>query len=155
MNDDDIWYFAYGSNMDRARKERRTARIREARVAYLLDYCFAFNKRGSGDAIYANIVPRKNGRVWGVIYLCGPQTVRLLDGYEGVAGGHYVHEDVTVTTIDGEEVKALTYVAGADHVCEKGYPSPEYLNHIVSGAQQHGLPRRYIRKIESLGRKPR
>ena len=46
---DDVWYFAYGSNLDPTRKERRTGQIREElddkpKRVRLQNYCFAFNK---------------------------------------------------------------------------------------------------------------
>ena len=60
--DDPVWYFAYGSNLDRDQKEARTGAIREARVARLRGYRLAFNKRASkAGRLYANIVPDPDG----------------------------------------------------------------------------------------------
>jgi hypothetical protein len=48
---DDVWYFAYGSNLWIEQKELRTSAIRTGgdrpRIARLTDFRFAFNKQGS------------------------------------------------------------------------------------------------------------
>jgi gamma-glutamylcyclotransferase (GGCT)/AIG2-like uncharacterized protein YtfP len=146
----DQWYFAYGSNLAVDQKEKRTGSIREALPCRLTGYRLAFNKRGSGGQIYANIVPAAAAEVWGVAYLCNPQAIREMDEYEGVAGGHYEHLPVTVVLKSGEEVDAITYVAGDDFVCEAGNPSHDYLSKILRGARHHALPEAYIAQIEAV-----
>jgi AIG2-like family len=73
-----------------------------------------------------------------------------MDGYEGVASGHYERIQVVVEKDTGETAQAITYIAGEDFVCEPGKPSDEYLGKIVSGARHHALPEEYIRMIEDL-----
>lgn len=51
----DQWYFAYGSNLFVDQKEERTGRSRQAIRSRLSSYRFAFNKRGGGGQVYANI----------------------------------------------------------------------------------------------------
>ena len=60
MQPGDVWYFAYGSNMSRDRKEKRTGLIRSARKARLPGYRLAFNKDNHSGGAYANIVPAVN-----------------------------------------------------------------------------------------------
>ena len=60
----DQWYFAYGSNLFINQKERRTGRIRQAVRCRLPGFRFAFNKRGNGGQVYANIVPDDAAEVW-------------------------------------------------------------------------------------------
>jgi gamma-glutamylcyclotransferase (GGCT)/AIG2-like uncharacterized protein YtfP len=149
MNDDQ-WYFAYGSNMFIDQKEGRTGRIRQAIRCRLMGFRFAFNKRGSGRQVYANIAPDDAAEVWGVIYLCNLKAIQEMDRYEGVAGGNYERILVTVEKESGEKVEAITYVAGGAFVCNPGNPSVEYLERIVSGARHHSLPDQYVRMIKSL-----
>jgi len=67
--DDDVWYFAYGSNLDPYQKENRTGPIREAKRARLPNYRFAFNKIKNIEEKtgYANVMP-DDGQKFGVLY---------------------------------------------------------------------------------------
>jgi len=150
----DQWYFAYGSNLFIDQKEERTGRIRQAMRCRLQGFRFAFNKRGNGGQIYANIVPDDAAEVWGVNYLCDPLAIQEMDGWEGVSSGHYERIPVTVEKESGEKVEAITYVAGEDFVCDPGNPSVEYLGKIISGARHHSLPEEYVGEIESLAAVP-
>jgi len=78
--------------------------------------------------------------------------MRELDRYEGVSGGHYKRLDVEVITSTGERIKALTYVAGEDHIVYDARPTREYLDLILDGARHHNLPEYYIRTIEAEAR---
>ena len=115
MNDD-VWYFAYGSNLWTDQKERRTSAIRtgddQPRIARLLDYRFAFNKRGSKGQVYANIMPCPGGVVIGVVYRCRPSTVDTMSEWEG----GYERRSVLVNFVYchpvGHAIEALHYCHG-------------------------------------------
>jgi len=148
----DRWYFAYGSNLLIDRKVERTGTIRESIRCQLPAHRLAFNKCAAPKpGAYANVVPDESATVWGVAFLCDEVAVATLDSYEGVLGGHYRHEDVEVVTEAGEALRALTYVAGDDYVCEECRPPQDYLRMVLVGARQHGLPGSYIEMIEALG----
>lgn len=148
----DQWYFAYGSNLYTDRKEERTGRIREAKPAHLDGYRFAFNKRGSDNTGKANIVPDSAGGVWGIIYRCSPSALDKMDRYEGVCTGDYQRRSVRVRLDCGDEVEAITYVAGDRFVDDSLEPSDEYGEMILRGARDHGLPDTYIKTIERMVR---
>ncbi|GIW32793.1 gamma-glutamylcyclotransferase family protein [Meiothermus sp.] len=150
MNDQ--WYFAYGSNLSRRQMEQRTGPIREARQARLDGYRLAFNKRGSDGTGKANIVPDGGATVWGIVYLCRPDALREMDEHEGVAGGHYARYGIRIRLDDGDELDAVTYVAGKAFIDDSLTPSARYLATILDGARQHLLPDDYIRSIEALAR---
>ncbi len=151
IDNSEILYFAYGSNLDPERMKQRIGRIPTSQRARLPNYRLAFNKRASGDAgVYANIVQETDREDWGVIYRCTHEEMDVLDKCEGVASGHYRRHYVSVELEDGEIVNAITYVAGDAYICKEGSPSQEYLRHIVTGAQQHGLLEEYIKSIEDL-----
>lgn len=147
----DVFYFAYGSNLNAQQKEKRTGRIREARRARLPGYRLAFNKRAAGGGVNANIVPQVGDEVWGVLYRCTPAALSEMDHYEGVAEGHYDRALVTVLLEDGQQVEAITYVAGQGFICSEGLPRKDYLERIVRGARDYGLPEDYVRRIARLG----
>jgi gamma-glutamylcyclotransferase len=149
--EEDIWYFAYGSNLSRDRKQNRTGAIREARAAQLVGYRLCFNKRVNGGGVYANIVPDAGSEVWGVVYRCNSGAISRLDGCEGVADGHYHRVPVIITTADGQPLAAEVYIATPEWTTTPGKPSAEYLDHILQGAQEHGLPAEYIQEIRRLG----
>jgi gamma-glutamylcyclotransferase len=144
----DSWYFAYGSNLDPKRKENRTGPIREARVAVLDGYDIVFNKRGKDGSGKANIVPRKAETVWGIAFRCSPGALSDLDKCEGIDGGDYQRAIVRVRCESGEEVDAVTYIAGASFVGTSLIPSDDYVQMILRGARHYRLPENHIRKIE-------
>lgn len=150
MLDDDIFYFAYGSNLDRPRKEARTGRIREAKKARLLDYRLAFNKKATHGGVFANIVPHVGSVVWGVVYRCRPDSLDELDKYEGVSSGDYERIPVVVELADSTTVQAITYTACEKSICAEGIPSKSYLRLIMNGARGHCLPNEYIEQILKL-----
>jgi len=150
MNDQ--WYFAYGSNLARDQKVNRTGPVREERRARLDGYRLAFNKRGTDGTGKANIVPDEGGTVWGVVYRCSPSALNDMDGHEGVSGGHYVRKTVRVRADGGEELDAVTYVAGSAYIHDSLTPSSEYLKTILRGAREHDLPDEYVRDLEAFGR---
>lgn len=147
---DDKWYFAYGSNLLVDQKEKRTGRIRKAIKCNLPGYKFVFNKQGSCRQVYANILHDDNEKVWGVIYLCSPETIKEMDKCEGVTGGHYHHINVEVIKDDGEKVSAMAYEAGSEYIVSDGKPNKEYLKKIIKGAKNNGLPENYIQYIENI-----
>lgn len=142
-------YFAYGSNLDPNRMKERIGRIPQSQLATLTGYQLAFNKRASSGGVYANIIEKPDQEVWGVVYWCTKEEMEELDKYEGVTGGHYHRTDVHPRLEDGELVDAITYVAGNDFICHEGSPSKAYLQCIISGARQHGLPEKYVVSIEA------
>lgn len=146
---EDVWYFAYGSNLSLSQKKKRTGVIRKARVARLPDYRLAFNKRGRDpNETYANLVSEKGAVTWGVIYRCSSAAIRDLDWWEG-EGRHYERRTVQVRDKVGAVVEAVTYFACPECVCGERPPSRTYLNRIIQGAKEHGLPPGYIQEIRA------
>jgi len=134
-----IWYFAYGSNMDRARLEERLVPERVvmgARVGGRLDgWRLSFNKvrRDTSTSGAANIVPAAGGVVHGTLNEMPEEGLAVLDRFEGVATRQYRRETVPVVRADtGALVEATTYVAlnmGSDALL----PLRGYLTHLLAG----------------------
>jgi len=134
-----IWYFAYGSNMNRARLEERLAAERVgmgARVGGRLDgWRLGFNKvrRGTPASGAANIVRAAGGVVHGTLNEMPEEGLAVLDRFEGVTTRQYRREIVPVVRADtGAPVNATTYVAlnvGSDTLL----PLREYLAHLLAG----------------------
>jgi hypothetical protein len=72
----------------------------------------------------------------------------VLDGYEGVGHGYHV-EYLTVYRTDGSD----TYVADPGAKDGSLRPYHWYKQHVLSGAEEHGLPadyvNRFIRTVQS------
>ena len=112
-----------------------------------------FDKRGSNGQRFANIVPDRSADVWGVAYLCSPVAMEEMDRFEGVGAGHYIRTAVRLLTETGEPRDAVTYVAGAEYLCEETSPMQPYLQKILKGALYHGLPEEHIRFIEAVAQR--
>ncbi len=147
---DDSWYFAYGSNMNPARKRERTGSVRQPRRVRLVGYRFAFNKLGRDDTGKANIIPDEGGLVWGVAYRCSAEAMVALDRCEGVHVGQYERRFVEVLPDEGAQLAAIAYVALPERVQSGLRPTETYVQHILRGAQQHGLPDEYVEALRNL-----
>jgi hypothetical protein len=77
MTHQDVFYFAYGSNLDPDRMKRRTGSAWPATPARLTGYQLTVNKWASHGGVYANIVRQPGSVVWGVAYRCTGQTLDL------------------------------------------------------------------------------
>jgi gamma-glutamylcyclotransferase len=148
---DEVWYFAYGSNMhDSAFRERRGMRPLDWRAGRIRGYRLRFNLDGRpvGKAAPANICADPNGEVWGVLYKLTRRDLVRLDSTEGVPGRYYRHLWADAEDKEGCLLKIVTYIAeGKD---KDGDPSLRYLTLLRDGARAHGLPEQWIRFLESV-----
>ncbi len=149
MPQNESWYFAYGSNLSKQQMLRRTGSIPPSRPAVLSNYQLAFRKVLVGEDVYATIIPAPRKVVQGVAYLCSPHAMAQLDVFEGVAENCYRRELVQVTALSGEILNGIVYV-GEKFSSETAVPSANYLNAILTGAQEHQLPTDYIHQIMTL-----
>src|SRR5258706_8773585 len=89
---DHAWYFAYGSNMQRATLcGRRGITFRRAIAARVPGWRLVFDKPPLlpiGEA-YANIIPADGGEVLGVAYELPAAALQTIDLTEGVLIGNY------------------------------------------------------------------
>jgi gamma-glutamylcyclotransferase len=140
-----VWYFAYGSNMNRAQMRSRAGEIFEELPARLENYELLFNKKARGGSATANVHPAPGKTVHGVLYKIPEPALRILDRYEGVPQ-HYRRIEVSVTTGNGSRTPAQAFIA--TKVMKGLHPAPHYLQGILEGATEHGLPAEYIAEIK-------
>jgi gamma-glutamylcyclotransferase (GGCT)/AIG2-like uncharacterized protein YtfP len=135
-----MWYFAYGSNLLTAQLTARTGHDGAgAKRAFLPGYRLVFNAGGR----FANIESPGRG-VRGVIYPFDEKKLAEMDHFEE----GYDREMVEVFDEAGERVRAFVYIAKPTHTAI-GRPAEEYLDRILRGAREHGLPEEYILTIAS------
>ena len=128
-------YFAYGSNMLRAQMRDRCPDHRFIGCGVLKGYRWIISARG-----YANIIRSPLDAVHGVVYEISGPDERKLDQYEGVSGGSYQKQRLSVE-IDGLPITCLVYV---DPTKDEGLPSNEYIDRINRGIADAGLPSKYV-----------
>lgn len=147
--EDYLWYFAYGSNMDSKQMAGRVGRCDiEWRTGYVQDYKLVFNKPGRDNSGKANIEPCPGEVVWGVLYKLTREELEKLDKHEGVGSGDYYRKCLKVTLESGEIVVAECYFACKTRSGLK--PNRDYLERIISGGEEHGLPKGYVERLRKF-----
>lgn len=150
MASDDCWYFAYGSNMQRATFiERRGMQPLAARRAYLDDHRLCFDLPiGSGERGVANLRIEPGVRTWGVAYLLTHDACAFLDRTEGLDRGFYRRLSIVVAADDGERLPAFAYQGERRDPRRK--PSARYLGILLAGARELALPADYVAWLEAF-----
>ncbi len=126
-----MYYFAYGSNLNKKQKLERCPDSKPLFVATLGNYKLVFvgwSRQWRGGV--ASIKPFRRERVLGAVYELSDRDLRRLDSYEGYPGS-YSRLKVTVFDEDGEPVEAVTYIKSEQS--EETQPSKEYLSLIQQG----------------------
>jgi gamma-glutamylcyclotransferase (GGCT)/AIG2-like uncharacterized protein YtfP len=138
-------YFAYGSNMEPRRFKRRCPHAQVVGRARLPGYRLDFTRYSTSfRGGVADIVSDPEAEVWGVLSRVEESDLASLDEYEG-APVRYRREQVTVIDDGGQEHSAITYMANrTGHFT----PSKSYVELILRGACEHGLPADYVRRLE-------
>ncbi len=137
------YYFAYGSNMNARQMKRRCPGVIYAGRAVLRGHAFRINARG-----VATVAADPGGRsVHGLLWKITAPHEEALDIYEGVREGMYFKREVEVEREGGgDPVWALTYEATEKTA---GPPRKGYLERVVAGAREHGLPEEHLAELAS------
>ena len=134
-----MYYFAYGSNLNKKQMLERCPDSKPRFVATLRNYKLVFvgwSRQWRGGV--TSIKPFRGERVLGALYELSDRDLRRLDSYEGYPGS-YNRLKVTVFDEDGESVEAITYIKSEQ--AEEIQPSKEYLSIIQQGCRDWGLIR--------------
>lgn len=150
----ELYHFAYGSNMNVEQIRKRCSVPRAVAVAKLADHRVAFfGYSGVWDGAMETVIAAPGREVWGVVYALNFADRESLDAWQDVridGTGAYFHYPAEVTDTKGRVHSVLFYKK--DILGDPQKPSREYLDFIVQGAIEHGLPAAYIeglRQIES------
>jgi hypothetical protein len=144
-----LWYFAYGSNLDRGTfLGRRRMEPLATAIGVLHDFELRFDLPvGPGERGVANVAPRSGAHVWGALYQLTHADAGRLDATEGVGRGVYRRLAVEVVTPAGERVAAYTYRSEFSRPERK--PSRRYLGRLLTGARELGLPEVWIARLRA------
>ncbi|MGE0310675.1 MAG: gamma-glutamylcyclotransferase family protein [Lautropia sp.] len=149
-------YFAYGSNMGsrRLRAPDRAPSARRVAIGRVSGYRLTFDKVGRLDGsgkCDCEWTGRTAGagadHVWGVVWRIAVAERAALDRVEGEGSG-YRRARVVVQT-DAGPMAADTYLATTKAPALE--PFDWYLNHVLEGAIEAGLPAGWIDAIRSVG----
>ncbi|MCP4444912.1 MAG: gamma-glutamylcyclotransferase [Myxococcales bacterium] len=143
-------YFAYGSNMNVDQFDGRCPKSTPESGATLRGYRLIINQRG-----VATLAKNKKAEVEGALYNLDPKDELVLDVCEGVAGGFYKKETLSVTLDNGDKVEALVYI---DHKGKAGGRARKgYLETCLDGAVEWGLTKAVntLKHIKKTQPKPR
>ena len=126
-----MYYFGYGSNLNRKQMLERCPDSKPKFVATLPNYKLVFvgwARQWRGGV--ATIKRFRGEKVPGAVYEVSDRDLRRLDTYEGHPG-NYDRLNVTVFDEDGEPIEAITYIKSGQS--EETPPSREYLTVIQQG----------------------
>jgi gamma-glutamylcyclotransferase len=149
-----MWYFAYGSNMqsDTLRGRRGVAFARAVAVR-APGWRVVFDKPPLfpiGEA-FANIVPDPGAVALGVAFQVGDADLAHIELSEGVPIGNYRRVEVAVEALapcdDGPRVAVSL---ASDRRAPRLLPSTRYMELLVAGAIEHGLPADYVAALRAL-----
>lgn len=146
--------FSYGSNMCSPRMAARVPSARFVGTGYVRGFTLRFHKRGrldgSGKANMLRTGDPDDG-VWGVIWTFDAAQKAALDRAEGLGNG-YEEARVRVRRSSGnggpvDEMRLRAYVASPDFIDHRLLPLGWYLDFVLAGAREHGLPDAYVEAV--------
>ena len=143
------YYFAYGSNMNPARVQKRRMGFHSAEAGRLHHWELRFNKRSVKypGAASANVMARQHAVTEGVIYrLTHPEQIEMMDPFEGYPV-RYNRLALPIAVSAGNEVHAWVYIANEDHITEGLSPARWYLEHLLAG--RDFLTPGYVARLET------
>lgn len=142
-------YFAYGSNMSLARLRVRVPSARMLDTGHLRRHALRFHKHGRDDSAKcdARFTDSHDDIVHGVLFDIPETEKAALDRAEDLGHG-YEEKAVIITGSNGVEHPAFTYYAIRINTQLKPYHW--YLQHVLNGAVEAGLPESYIALIKRV-----
>ena len=139
-------YSAYGSNMNAGQMAQRCPGAEAIGVATLPGYRFIINNHG-----YATVRSDADAETPGVLWRLGPNHESALDRHEGYEKGLYDKCSRTVRDAAGSTVQALVYIDHGNRSVDA--PKADYLERVIDGAIEHGLPAEYLAMLRAWPRK--
>ena len=132
-----MYYFAYGSNLNRKQMLERCPDSKPVFTTTLPNYRLVFvgwSRQWKGGL--ASIRPFRGEKVAGAIYEISERDLRRLDSYESYPRS-YNRLNVNVFNEDGEPTQAITYIKTGQ--LEETPPSSDYLSVIQQGYRDWGI----------------
>lgn len=133
MKPKEIFYVAYGSNLNIRQMQYRCPTAKLYAVGEIKDY--ELQLKGMPDRAFATIAPQKGSSVPAAVWKIQPMDEYALDRYEGYPS-HYFKETVPVQ-IGEKSVNAMVYIMNLK--MEFGVPTDSYYKTVWQGYKDCGL----------------
>ncbi|GLX78322.1 gamma-glutamylcyclotransferase [Thalassotalea insulae] len=142
-------YFAYGSNMSLLRLTARVPSAKRIGLYQLNGHRLRFDKASHDGSGKGNIEQTNNqeDKVFGAIFDIADAEKAALDAVEGLGVGYEI-KIITVEDYLGNQQQAFTYYA--TDINPLLSPYYWYLNHVIIGAKEIGVPKNYLENIQSV-----
>ena len=157
---DGVWSFGYGSNMDVvALQKKKKVVVLEHTPAVLSGYRLVFSQQGPQyvEPAYAGLKREDGSEVHGIAFCMAKESVEELDKTEAPKDGGYGKETVSLQAYDGRKLEAYTYIPNMKSpfhevaMAEEEYlPSERYKGIMCRGAEKLGLAEPYLTMLNSL-----
>jgi len=134
-------YFSFGMNMDRVHMTRLCRGAEPVGIADAKDQIFYIAASG-----YASIAPRRNAKVYGVLWRITAQHLSKLDAYESVQSGLYRPSTIPLHH-GGKLLLAMIYYA-VD--ARPGRAKPGYQEMVIAAARSWEFPQDYVHELEKF-----
>ena len=125
--------------MLRKRVEDRVGPVADLGKVSLSGHRLVFDTASSSGSGKANLVADASSNVWGVVYELNPKQIEALDAEE-----KKYSRFTTRGILNGSDVEFMIYLGKPEAKREGLKPTKKYLDYIVGGAIEHGLPSDYI-----------
>lgn len=135
-----VWTFFYGSFMNPEVLAKADVRPTEPQIGRLDGWDIKIASR-------ATLMPSEGRSVFGVLAKLTHADLDKLYTKDWFGFGTYLPEAVLVIDVAGRSLPAVTYIAWE---MEAGTPSGEYIQKVLTVAQQFKFPDWYINRIKSF-----
>ena len=144
-----VLHFGYGSNMSEAYMRQYTPSLKYVMNAQLPNFEIQFRKYSNnmGGGI-SSIIEKPGGMVYGVMYYITKKEMDELDILEDVPLGIYKRETFQVLGEDGKWYEADLYRVTEPKGPYK--PAKKYLDIMISGATEHNINKKWLKKLKLM-----
>jgi AIG2-like family len=153
-----MWYFAYGSNMESGTlRGRRGIAFTRAVVVRAPGWRVVFDKPplfpiGEG---FANIVADLDATALGVAFEVSADDLAHIELSEGVPIDNYRRVELAVEPLVAvADLPSEAVSLASDRRDETLRPSTRYMEIVISGALEHGLPADYVEALRAVTARP-
>ncbi len=150
-------YFAYSTVLDRAAFEEwrdehsyQFFNLPEGKLAQAVgvDLVFDFPSRWWGGRV-AGLVDKKDSVIFGRLFEISAKDWPIVQHKEGAVTGMCIERPIQVL-VDGKTIEATAFTTSPQRASDLGPISAGFVEALVRGAEQSGLPQDYIQKLKSL-----
>lgn len=149
-DDESVFYFAFGSNINSATHKWRRFQFIDIFPAVLYDYKLTFDVRGFAfvEGSFGNVQPCRGECVHGL--LMEMKKKDFLTNIKYKEGPHYQVIDINAEAYKDKKIYNAITLSEPNTNGIYAYPSRRYLDLIVQGAEEHKFDQEYIQYLKKF-----